>query len=139
MKSVPSMGLAWIFQLASLIPQVQEIGAEPQQVGGDAVEFGEDYPDELGPLRDREAQEFFHRHAIALIVSQGVEVIHPAHIRQELLVIAILRHVLVAAVPVTDDRLRLGDELAVHLQEHPQDAVGAGMLRNQVNGIGLFF
>ncbi len=55
------------------------------------------------------------------------------------MVIAILRHVLVAAVAVTDDRLRLGDELAVHLQEHPQDAVGAGMLRTQVQGIGLFF
>ena len=120
-------------------PQVQEIGAEPQQVGGDAVEFGGDHPDELGPLRHHQVQEFFHRHAVALVVGQGVEVIHPAHIRQELLVVAILRHVLVAAVAVTDDRLRLGDELAVHLQEHPEDAMGAGMLRTQVQGIGLFF
>ena len=67
-------------------PQVQEIGAEPQQVRGDAVEFVGDHPDELGPLRHHQAQEFFHRHAVALVVSQGVEVIHPAHIRQELLV-----------------------------------------------------
>ena len=68
-----------------------------------------------------------------------MEVIHPAHIWQELRIVAILRHLLVAAVAVADDRLRLGDELALHLEQHPQDAVGAGMLGTQVQGIGLFF
>ena len=120
-------------------PQVHEVGAEPQQVGRDAVEFAGDHPDEFGPFRDLEVQELLHRHAVALVVGQGVQVIHPGQVRQELRVVAILGHVLVAPVAVPDDRLRLDDELAVHLQEHPQDAVGAGMLRTQVQGIGLFF
>ena len=88
-------------------PQVHEVGAEPQQVGGDAVEFAGDHPDELGPFRDLELQELLHRHAVALVVGQGVQVIHPAQVRQELRVVAILGHVLVAPVAVPDDRLRL--------------------------------
>ena len=120
-------------------PQVQEIGAEPQQVGGEAVEFAQDHPDVFGPLRHGDADELLHRHAVALIEGQGVEVIHPAHVGQELMVVAVLGHVLVAPVAVADDRLGLGDVLTVHLQEHPQDPVGAGVLRTQVEGIGLFF
>jgi hypothetical protein len=55
-------------------------------------------------------------------------------------IVAILRHVLVAPVAVADDRLRLGDELAVHLQElHPQHPVGAGMLGAQVQDVSFFF
>ncbi len=42
------------------------------------------HPDELAPLRHRDAHELFHRHAEALVVGQGVEVIHPAHVGQEL-------------------------------------------------------
>ena len=120
-------------------PQVQEIGADPHQVGGDAVQFAQNHPDEFSPLRHREAEEFFHRHAVALIVGQGVEVIDPAHVGQELLVVAILGHVFVAPVAVANDRFGLGDVLPVHRQEHPQDPVGAGMLRTQVEGIVLFF
>ena len=65
-------------------PQVQEIGAEPQEVGSEAVEFAQDHPDVFGPLRHGDADELLHRHAVALVVGQGVEVIHPAHVGQEL-------------------------------------------------------
>ena len=46
---------------------------------------------------------------------------------------------LVAPVAVTDVRVRLGDELALHLQLHPEHPVGAGVLGAQVEDIGFFF
>lgn len=106
--------------------------AEPEQVGGDAVEFGEDDADELGARGRLDADEFFDSEAIAEAIGDGGDVIHAIDVGGELGVGAVFADFFDAAVEVADDAFDRLDAFAIELEDEAEDTVGRGVLRPHV-------
>ena len=113
-------------------PDIQGLRAQPEQVADDALHFGHDRPDVLGPLRDRDADQFFHGAHVGVIVRHGAHVIQAIRMRNDLHVMEAFGELLHAAMQIPHVGNGLGDSLPVQFQYHPQDAVRAGMLRSHV-------
>jgi hypothetical protein len=104
------------------------MGAQPEDVGGDAGEFGHDHPDVLSPLGHLDAEQLFHRQAEAEVIHLTGQIIHPVHEGQALVVGAVFAQLLNAAVEIADIRFSPDHDLAVQLHQHPENTVGAGVL-----------
>ncbi len=122
-----------------MAPKSWPLGAQPEDVGGDAGELRHDHPDVLGPFGHLDAQELFHRQAVPEIVRLTGQVVDPVHEGQALVVGAGFAHLLDAPMEVADVRVGPEDEFAVQFHFYPEDAVGAGVLRPHVqdHGFGL--
>ena len=121
--------------------EVQEESAEPQQVARDPVQLGGDYPDVFGPGRGLDAGHAFDETDEAVVVHQGAHIVQAGRIGQESVPGPRFGHLLLDTVAVADYRFRVEDIFAVHLQQHPQHPVGAGMLRAhvQVEAVPVLF
>ena len=93
-------------------------------MGGDARHLGRDDPDGLAARGHLELRELLDRDRVGHVVGERRQVIEPVRVGHELVVGHVLGDLLVAAVQVTHDGVRLGDDLAVKLQLQAQDAVG---------------
>ncbi len=105
------------------------MGAEPQQVAGDTLKFGENGADDAGAWGGASDDEkFFDCFAIDQAVADGGNVIHAIDIGSELLVRAILGDFLDAEMQKADDALGANDAFAVELELDAQDAMGGWVL-----------
>ena len=127
-----------LFPLAQAVKQrrqradVERMRPQPEQVAGDALQFGEDRSNHARPQRRFRAQQFFDRLAIAQAVRNRRDVVHAVHVRRELLIAAVLGDFLDAAVQVADHAFRADDFFAVQAQFHAQHAVRGRVLRPHV-------
>ncbi len=115
--------------------ELEPAGGESHLVGGDAVDLGEDDPDgrrAFGHLLG-DAQQLLHRQAVGKFVEQRGQVVHAGDEGHALDPRPVLGVLLDAGVQVADDRLVVDDDLAVHGQQHAQDAVGRGVLGPHVD------
>ena len=111
---------------------IQRVRPQPQQVAGDPLQLRQNRAHHTRARRRFGAQQFFHRLAVAQPVRNRRHVIHAVHVRRKLLVAAMLRDFLHAAMQVADDALRPDHALAIQFQLHAQHAVRRRMLRPHV-------
>ncbi len=118
---------------------IERVAADPQQVVGDAGDFGHQHPDVLRAFGHADAKEFFDGEAPDVLLAHHADVIEPIEIRQRLDVGFILDELFGTAVEQADVRVGFGDHFAVELQHQAQHAVGGRVLRAEVEGEGLAF
>ena len=111
---------------------VEGVRAQPDEVAGDAVQFGENDADRLRARRRLDAEQFFDRQAVAEAVGDRGDVVHAVHVGGELLIGPVLAEFFNAAVQVADHAVRAEDLFAVELQDYAQHAVRGGVLRPHV-------
>ena len=114
-------------------PQVEGMGAEPQQVRGDALQLRQDDPDVLGARRHLDVQQALHRTAVAEVLGNCRHVVEPVGQWLDHRIGAMFAELLDAPVQVADDRTHLGDLLTVELQLETEHPVGRGVLRAHVD------
>ncbi len=96
-------------------PQVERVGAEPNQMAGNALQFRQDHAGVLCPRWNLHSQELLNGLDVSHAVGHGRDVIHTIDVRSELLVGAVLRDLLDAAVQVADNAFRTQHALAIQL------------------------
>ena len=111
---------------------IEGVGAKPELMAGDAVEFGQDDADVVGAGRRFDVQQLFNRFAIAEPVRDRSDVIHTVDIRVEHRVGAMFSDLLDSAMEVADDTLEAHDLFAVEPQDDSQNPVGGGVLRTHI-------
>ena len=102
-------------------------------MAGYAVQLPKDDANVLGALRHLRAHELLHGAAEDPLVVEVADVVHPVEEGDHLVVLLTLRQLLRPPVQVADMRLCIDHNLPVHPQQHPEDAVGAGVLRPHVH------
>ena len=112
---------------------------EPDEVGRDPVELHHHDADRAGPLGDLvfDAEQLLHREAVAGLVEERSEVVHPRDERGALRPVAELEVLLDAGVQVADDRAGLGDGLAFEFEHEPEHTVRGRVLRTHVDDDAL--
>ena len=113
------------------------MGAEPDQMAGDALQLEADHADQLRARRHVEVDQFLDRQAEGHVVRERREVVHAVGRRDALLVSLVLYGLLNAGVQEAHIRHRVDDLFAVQLQQHTQHAMRAGMMRPHVEEHGL--
>ena len=79
-----------------------------------------------------DAAELLDRHDAAEVVHRRGDVVGAVRPGHDLRVAVLLADLLDAPVQIADDRIAIGDHFAVELQNDPQHAVGARVLRSHV-------
>ena len=113
--------------------EVERSGGDPEQVRGHPVELEVDHAQELGARRHLLPEQLLHRHAEGHRVEVVGEVVHPLDERDRLPVLLVLAALLDAGVDVADDRLDVAHHLALERGQQPQDPVGGGVVRADVD------
>ena len=108
--------------------------AHAQQMRRDAGEFAAHDADVLAARRQRlvDAHQLLDGERVSDVAGERREVIQSIRVRDELGVSHVLRDLLVTAMEVADVGHRLGDDLAVHLEQDAQHAVRGRMRRPHV-------
>ncbi len=114
------------------LPQVLGEGAVPDQVADDPEQLAQHHPDDLGPGGQLDARQLLHRQQVGQVVQHAAEVIHPVGVGNIGVPTLALAHLLGPAVVVADVGHGADDLLPVQLQDHPQHAVGAGVVGPEV-------
>ena len=142
--------LEQIVELLALRERVHEHGqradihreaAHAEQMRRDTGQFAADDADVLAARRQRlvDAHQLLDGERVSDVAGQRCEVIQSIRVRDELGVSHVLRDLFVAAMQVADVGHRLGDDLAVHLQQDAQHAVRGRMRRPHVEDHLLAF
>lgn len=106
--------------------------AVPDQVADDAEDLGEHDADDLRPRRYVDPGQLLDGEAVREVVHHAAEVVDAIGVGHERVPRLALGHLLGAAVVKADVGHGIDDALAVELQDDPQDAVRAGVLRTDV-------
>ena len=85
-----------------MAPEVDDVGADADEVVHDPRELGQDHADGLGPRRRRDAQQLLHRQRPAVPVHERRAVVQAVGVRDDLPVGPVLRHLLEVPVHVAD-------------------------------------
>ncbi len=85
--------------------------------------------DQPAAVRDLDAQHLLDRPHVADAVDHGRHVVQPVAVRNDLVPVVGLRHLLEAAMEVADHRLGADDPLPVQARDEVDDAVRGGMRR----------
>ena len=112
--------------------EVHRQRAGDQQVAGEPRQLGHQHADVLRPLRRLDVEELLDRQREGEVVGGRAEIVEPVGQREDLGVGEALGQLLGAAVEIADVGIDAGDVLGLHLEHEPQDAVGAGVLRAEV-------
>ena len=86
----------------------------------------------MAALRNRDAQELLHGHAVAHVVDERRDVVEPVGVGDDAVVVDRFRHLLEAAVEVADLDVGVLDPLAVEPGHDPDDPVHRRMRRADV-------
>src|SRR4029079_1804454 len=103
-------------------------------VGEEPADLRIEYADELGALRDGDADELLHRERISVLLVHRRHVIEAVEIRQRLEIGLVLDQLLGAAMQQPDMRIDAFDDLAVELEHEAQHAVRGRVLRPEIDG-----
>jgi ribosomal protein S18 acetylase RimI-like enzyme len=82
----------------------------------------------------RDTQQFFHRQYITVLIAHHGHVIEAVHVADALVVGLALGQFLGGTVQQADMRIGALDDLAVHLQDQTQHAVGRRVLGTEIQG-----
>ena len=107
-------------------------GAVEQQVAVYAVELREHDADDLGALRHLEAREPLGRHEVGEVVDDPAQVVDAIGVRDERMPGLALAHLLGGAVVVADVHHARDDLLVAQADDNVHHAVGAAVLRADV-------
>ncbi len=94
-------------------PDVVGHETDPGQVGGQALELGQDDPDVLGPLGDLDPGQLLDGQDIGQVVGHGGEVIQPVGQGDDLGIGQALPELLHPPVEIAEDGLDAEDDLVV--------------------------
>ena len=103
----------------------------------DTGDLREQHTDVLATLRRRDAQQFLHRQRIGMLLVHRRDVVEPVEVRHCLQVALVLDQLLGTAMQQADVGIAAFDDLAVHLDDQAQHAVGRRVLRPEVHRQGL--
>src|SRR6266478_5751340 len=103
--------------------------AQPEEMASNSLQLGQNSTNHPRAWRSLHDEQFFHRFAVPQATANGRDVIHAVDIRSKLLVCAVLRDFLDAAVQISDDALRANHAFTVELQLDAQHAV-CGRMRS---------
>ncbi len=98
----------------------------------DAEEFGQHDADDLGAVGHLDARQLLHGQHVGEVVHHAAEVVHAVGVGDVGVPGLPLAHLLGAAVVEADLADQVHDLLAVELEDDPQDAVRAGVVRADV-------
>ena len=112
--------------------EIERHRAQAEQMGRDARHFAADHADRLATRRQFPAHQFLDGERVGDVVRERREVIQPVRVGDELVVLHVLRDLFVAAMQIADIGRRLGDHLAIQLQDEPQNAMRRRMRRPHV-------
>src|SRR6476469_2868715 len=130
-------------QLLALLkaPERRRQRADVRGLRGDVEAVGEEpaylrieHADELGALRDGDADELLHRERVGVLLVHRRHVVEAVEIRQRLEIGLVLDQLLGAAMEQPDMRIDAFDNLAVELEHEAQQAVRGRVLRPEIDG-----
>src|SRR5512141_923016 len=101
-------------------------------MAGNTVQLGGYHPNVSGALGDLDSGELLNRQHAPMVVKHSGKVVHSAGVGQKLPVKPVFTHFLVTPVTIADHRVSFDDELAVKIEQYPENPVGAGMLRAEI-------
>ena len=109
--------------------------AQPQQVGVDAFQLGDDDADILTTLGHLHAGDILHAHGIGHGMGVGADAADTFHQNIGLDEVAFLGQLFDAAVVVTDEHLGISDHFAVYRKTGMDRLFQRRMVRSDRNGI----
>jgi hypothetical protein len=98
-----------------------------------SVDLHHQHPDGLRALGHLDAEQLLDGHAVAGLVEQRGQVVHPRHEGRALRPVAVLGVLLDAGVQVADHDARLGHRLALEVEDEPEHAVRRRVLGPHVD------
>ena len=113
------------------------IGAVPDEVAGDAEQFGQHDPDHNCPIRYLDIAEPFDGGQIGQIILDACQVIDPIGIGDKLVPVLPFADLFGRAVVIADVGIHIDDLFAFQLQYKADDAVGTGVLGAQIQDQGF--
>src|SRR5258708_32367064 len=90
--------------------------AQPEEMAGNSLQLRQNGSNHARPWRGLRDEQFFHRFAISQAAADGRDIVHAVYIGSKLLVCAVLRDFLDAAVQISDDALRANHTFPVELR-----------------------
>ncbi len=113
--------------------ELHPAGREPDPVRGNPVDLHEQQPDGLRALWCLHTEQFLHTEAVRRLVEDRRQVVHPGDERGALRPVPVLGVLLDPGVQVADDHPRLGDRLALQVEDEPKYAVRGRVLWTHVD------
>ena len=99
----------------------------------DAGDLREQHPDVLATLGCGDAQQFLDGQRKGMFLVHRRDIVEPVEIRHRLQVALVLDQLLGAAMQQPDMRIAALDDLAVHLDDETQHAMGRRVLRPEIH------
>src|SRR5216684_6612443 len=103
----------------------------------DSGDLGEQHPNVLRAGRRSDSHQLFDRERESVLLAHRRYVVEPVEIRYCLQVGLVLDQLFGAAVQQTDMRVGTLDDLSIHLEDEPHDAVCRRMLRPEIHHVVL--
>ena len=116
-------------------PDVERVRAEPKEMIQNPRQFVEQNADIARPQRRLDAEDFFDRHHIRVLVHHHRHIIEAIHIRHGLQKGLLLGEFFGRAMQKPDVRIGAGDDFAVEFQHQAQNAVRRRVLRPEVHRV----
>ena len=117
---------------------VEGVGAQPDEVGGNPAELGEDDADVLSAFRNLATKQLFNCESVGEVVAVSVEIVHAVRHGNALQILLVLGFLFHSGVEVADDALTLDDRFAVKLSNDSEDTVGGWVLGPHVHDHRVF-
>ncbi len=103
----------------------------------DARDLGEEHADVLRARRRLDAEQLLDRERVGMLLAHRRDIVEPVEIGHRLEIGLVLDQLLGAAMEEADMRIGTLHDLAVHLEDEAQHAVGRRMLRPEIHGEAL--
>jgi hypothetical protein len=118
---------------------IESVRSEPHQVIQDSRDLVEHDADVLGAFRNFDAEKFFDRHDVGMLVAHHRHVVEAIHVTNTLVERLGFCQLFRGAMQQTDVRIRFLDDLALDLEYEAQHAVRRRMLRTKIHRVALDF
>ena len=112
--------------------QVLQVGAEKQQVAGNAEHFRHHHPNRLHPVRHLDAGQLFGRQHIGQVIHHPAGVVNAVGVGDEAMPGLALGHFLRTPVVIADIRDAVDNFLTIQLQHNTEGTMGGGMVGTKV-------
>ena len=122
-------------QVRSHRADVHDVAAEVQHVVRDPGQLGEEDPQILGAERHFEPEQLLDGEHVAVLHAHRRAIIEPVEIGQSLEIGLVFAELLGAAVEQADMRVDPLDDLAVQLEDQPQNAVRGRVLGAEIDRV----
>ena len=108
------------------------MACNPDKMGFKSSQFGKYYPHRLCSLRHLYSKQFFYRQNVAQVIAHGSQIVQSVGQWQRLVVCTMFGQLLNTAMEISNVWRYLLDHFAIKFDDHPQHAMGTGMLRPHI-------